>query len=94
MGAAAPPAGPTTREGTVTSQPKEEEKTKEPELNLTAKTAPPQPPATLEKATPAEKKEPSEGETCLVKPKSEELPTKDRACQQLEKAKGKEEEPH
>jgi len=53
VGAAAPPAGPIRGEGTVTSQPKEEEKTKEPELNLTAKTAPPQPPATLEKATPA-----------------------------------------
>jgi hypothetical protein len=75
VGAAAPPAGPIRGEGTVTSQPKEEEKTKEPELNLTAKTAPPQPPA--RKSHPR----PSEGETCLGKPKSEELPTKDRSVE-------------
>lgn len=67
-GAAAPPAEPTSGEGSKASQPKEEEKNKEPELNLTAKTAPPQPPATLEKATSAEKKEPAESETCPVVP--------------------------
>ena len=49
---AAPPAGAPTREGVETSQSEKPEETKEKSLNLTAKTAPTLPPASLGKGAP------------------------------------------